>query len=83
MRDFWRGRLVRPSRTVKLSSWLGSGPTVPTSEEGSTRAVKLEGFLAVLFVKSALPARSWATRCAHFRDPDGQVWEIHKRLGGR
>jgi lactoylglutathione lyase len=25
--------------------------------------------------------RSWGMRCAHFRDPDGLVWEIHRRLG--
>jgi lactoylglutathione lyase len=25
--------------------------------------------------------RSWGMRCAHFRDPDGHVWEIHRRLG--
>jgi lactoylglutathione lyase len=25
--------------------------------------------------------RWWGMRCAHFKDPDGNVWEIHKRLG--
>jgi lactoylglutathione lyase len=25
--------------------------------------------------------RPWGKRCAHFRDPEGNVWEIHKDLG--
>jgi catechol 2,3-dioxygenase-like lactoylglutathione lyase family enzyme len=25
--------------------------------------------------------RSWGMRCAHFKDPDGNVWEINKWLG--
>jgi lactoylglutathione lyase len=25
--------------------------------------------------------RHWGMRCAHFTDPDGNVWEIHKTLG--
>jgi uncharacterized glyoxalase superfamily protein PhnB len=24
--------------------------------------------------------RSWGLRCAHFKDPDGHVWEIHTPL---
>jgi catechol 2,3-dioxygenase-like lactoylglutathione lyase family enzyme len=27
--------------------------------------------------------RSWGMRCAHFKDPDGNVWEINKWLGGQ
>lgn len=27
--------------------------------------------------------RWWGMRCAHFKDPDGNVWEIHKRLTER
>lgn len=27
--------------------------------------------------------RSWGMRCAHFKDPEGNVWEIHKRLQQR
>jgi catechol 2,3-dioxygenase-like lactoylglutathione lyase family enzyme len=25
--------------------------------------------------------RSWGLRCAHFKDPEGNVWEIHAALG--
>jgi catechol 2,3-dioxygenase-like lactoylglutathione lyase family enzyme len=25
--------------------------------------------------------RSWGLRCAHFKDPDGNVWELHTPLG--
>ena len=25
--------------------------------------------------------RFWGKRCAHFKDPDGNVWEIHTDLG--
>jgi lactoylglutathione lyase len=25
--------------------------------------------------------RRWGKRCAHFKDPDGNVWEIHRNLG--
>jgi len=24
--------------------------------------------------------RSWGLRCAHFKDPDGNVWEIHTKV---
>ncbi|MGB6454560.1 MAG: glyoxalase superfamily protein [Streptosporangiaceae bacterium] len=27
--------------------------------------------------------RSWGMRCAHFKDPEGNVWEIHKRFRER
>jgi lactoylglutathione lyase len=27
--------------------------------------------------------RRWGMRCAHFKDPEGNVWEIHKRLRER
>lgn len=27
--------------------------------------------------------RWWGMRCAHFKDPDGNVWEIHTRLEER
>jgi lactoylglutathione lyase len=27
--------------------------------------------------------RSWGKRCAHFKDPDGNVWEIHADLPER
>jgi lactoylglutathione lyase len=27
--------------------------------------------------------RWWGKRCAHFKDPDGNVWEIHQRLKER
>ncbi len=27
--------------------------------------------------------RWWGMRCAHFKDPDGNVWEIHTKLGQR
>jgi catechol 2,3-dioxygenase-like lactoylglutathione lyase family enzyme len=27
--------------------------------------------------------RPWGLRCAHFTDPDGNVWEIHTPIGGR
>jgi lactoylglutathione lyase len=26
--------------------------------------------------------RPWGLRCAHFADPDGNVWEIHSPVGG-
>jgi lactoylglutathione lyase len=26
--------------------------------------------------------RHWGLRCAHFRDPDGNVWEIHAPVSG-
>ena len=25
--------------------------------------------------------RAWGLRCAHFKDPDGNVWEIHTPIG--
>ena len=25
--------------------------------------------------------RSWGLRCAHFKDPDGNAWELHTPLG--
>jgi lactoylglutathione lyase len=27
--------------------------------------------------------RRWGMRCAHFKDPEGNVWEIHKRFRPR
>jgi len=24
--------------------------------------------------------RDWGLRCVHFKDPDGNVWEIHTRI---
>jgi uncharacterized glyoxalase superfamily protein PhnB len=27
--------------------------------------------------------RHWGLRCAHFKDPDGNVWEIHSPVSGR
>lgn len=27
--------------------------------------------------------RHWGLRCAHFRDPDGNVWEIHSPAAGK
>jgi catechol 2,3-dioxygenase-like lactoylglutathione lyase family enzyme len=27
--------------------------------------------------------RPWGLRCAHFKDPDGNVWEIHAPVGER
>jgi lactoylglutathione lyase len=27
--------------------------------------------------------RPWGLRCAHFTDPDGNVWEIHTPVGAR
>ena len=26
--------------------------------------------------------RAWGLRCAHFKDPDGNVWEIHTPIAG-
>ena len=27
--------------------------------------------------------RPWGLRCAHFKDPDGNVWEIHAPVAGK
>ena len=26
--------------------------------------------------------RPWGLRCAHFKDPDGNIWEIHSPVSG-